>query len=303
MEIRAQDSSCYEEIIQTREDRGKDEVSAMDDSELKEIETLTAGIPLPTLKKAFEGDTAAISVAMDGLQKLFAEKLSLVNADRLTFLLLKKWYEEGDKDTLRYLPNFYSTGRGHVMDTEDEMRDAVSYALEAESLGLGRGSEYELHIAYSGRFPDLCPEDRRLSNNYLHKAVSKEDPRAMFEYAVTLESGSYREKSLALDYYEKAGRAGNPDGYLCAARMLSDKEFRLSVDEGNHRYTENATEAIVLGRAEGYFYLGYAHIDGTLGSNVVIALQLLIEGAKLGDEKCIQARDSIFELYHAQQSE
>jgi|GEM_PF-5291342 len=271
----------------------------MDDSELKEIETLAAGVPVPMLKRAFDGDRTAQAGAFEGLQKLLEEHLTLPKMERLFFLLLRKWYEEGDKETLKYLPNYYSTGKAHVMDTESEMRDAIVYALEAESLGLGRGSEYELHTAYSGRFPDLCGYDRRLSESYLRKAVKKEDPRAMLEYGKILEGGSLKEKISALDYYEKAGVAGNADGYLCAARMLADSGFRSMVEGGPMRYANDATEAIVLGRPEGYFYLGYAHLDGTLGNSVTVALQLLIEGAKLGDEKCIQGRDSIFELYHA----
>ena len=272
----------------------------MNDSELKEIETLASGLPEPALKKAFDGDASAQSEVMERMEQMLTEQLTLPKVERLTFLLLKKWYEEGNKETLRYLPNFCSTGKSHVTDTESEMRDAIVYALEAESLGFGRGSEFELYAAYSGRYPDLCDGDFRKADGYLLKAVKKCDPRALIVYGAVIETGSLRERISALECYEKAGANGSPDGYLFAVRMLYDNEFRSMVPNGAQRYADDAKQTITHGRAEGYFYLAYAYMDGTLGNNVNVAMMLLMEGAKLGDEKCIRARDSLFNLYNAE---
>ena len=271
----------------------------MNDSELKEIETLAAELPEPSFRRAFEGDASAQSEVMERMGQLFREHLSPFKAERLSFLLLKKWYEEGNKETLRYLPNFCSTRSTESKDTESKMRDAIVYALEAESLGMARGSEFELYAAYSGRYPELSGADFRKADSYLRKAVKKGDPRALIVFGAVIETGSLREKISALSYYEKAGDNGSLDGYLFATRMLADKEFRAQVPDGASRYAEDAKQTIFHGRAEGYFHLAYAYMDGTLGKNINIAMMLLMEGAKLGDEKCSQARDSLFSLYNA----
>ena len=144
--------------------------------------------------------------------------------------------ERGDLRAMVSLAQLKETGTGMAQDIPDAMR---LYERAAE----GGSQDAMINLAITLFEGKLLPQDAERAIALLKRAAAEGAPKAAFNLGVLAQDGALGDPAEALDYFRRAARDGEAQGYLAAAILLDE-------GRGVARDPKAAADALLRGAAE-----------------------------------------------------